>query len=130
MKEQITLDRRLLQLKVGAIVQYHKNEYQISDIVSFEEVIGVHLKTFKSEILRIDDKTFEVKGTISLYELERILDVELPTEDFETLNGFFTHLLGGDIPPMDQVSRATYKDIQLTTLLVSEKRIEKILLQL
>lgn len=82
------------------------------------------------EILRIDDKTFEVKGTISLYELERILDVELPTEDFETLNGFFTHLLGGDIPPMDQVSRATYKDIQFTTLLVSEKRIEKILLHL
>jgi len=82
------------------------------------------------EILRIDDKTFEVKGTISLYELERILDVELPTEDFETLNGFFIHLLGGDIPPKDQVSRATYKDIQLTTLLVSEKRIEKILLHL
>ena len=82
------------------------------------------------EILRIDDKTFEVKGTISLYELERILDVELPTEEFETLNGFFIHLLGGDIPPMDQVSRATYKDIQLTTLMVSEKRIEKILLHL
>lgn len=82
------------------------------------------------EILRIDEKTFEVKGTISLYELERILDVELPTEDFETLNGFFIHLLGGDIPPKDQVSRATYKDIQLTTLLVSEKRIEKILLHL
>lgn len=82
------------------------------------------------EILRIDDKTFEVKGTISLYELERILDVELPTEEFETLNGFFIHLLGGDIPPMDQVSRATYKDLQLTTLLVSEKRIEKILLHL
>jgi putative hemolysin len=82
------------------------------------------------EILRIDEKTFEVKGTISLYELERILDVELPTEEFETLNGFFIHLLGGDIPPMDQVSRATYKDIQLTTLLVSEKRIEKILLHL
>lgn len=82
------------------------------------------------EILRIDDKTFEVKGTISLYELERILDVELPTEEFETLNGFFIHLLGGDIPPKDQVSRATYKDIQLTTLLVSEKRIEKILLHL
>lgn len=82
------------------------------------------------EILRIDEKTFEVKGTISLYELERILEVELPTEEFETLNGFFIHLLGGDIPPMDQVSRATYKDIQLTTLLVSEKRIEKILLHL
>ncbi len=82
------------------------------------------------EILRIDNKTFEVKGTISLYELERILEVELPTEEFETLNGFFIHLLGGDIPPMDQASRATYKDIRLTTLLVSEKRIEKILLQL
>jgi putative hemolysin len=82
------------------------------------------------EILRIDEKTFEAKGTISLYELEQILGIELPTEEFETLNGFFIHLLGGDIPPEDQVSRASYKGIHMTTLLVTEKRIERILLHL
>ncbi|WP_286378744.1 Mu transposase C-terminal domain-containing protein [Acinetobacter towneri] len=82
MKEQIILDRRLLQLKVGAIVQYHKNEYQISDIVSFEEVIGVHLKTFKSEILRIDE--------LSLSELDtdqhnhHIEHSEISEDDWET----------------------------------------------
>lgn len=52
-QENITLDRRLLELKIGTVVWWKGNEYQISDILSFSEVVATHLETYKSSIIPI-----------------------------------------------------------------------------
>lgn len=63
MEGNITLDRRLLELKIGSIICWQSDDYQISDILSFDEVVATHLKTFKSKIIPINElKLSEIKS--------------------------------------------------------------------
>ena len=46
------------------------------------------------EYQKIDDNTYLVDGSVSLYELKKIVDVELPEGDYETLSGYLLEKLG------------------------------------
>ncbi|MBH1939613.1 HlyC/CorC family transporter [Mobilitalea sibirica] len=101
----------------------------IEDMV--EEIVGNIFDEYEDEedqeFIKIDDSTYEVSGMISLYELEMLIGVELPVENYETLNGFFINLFG-DIPPKGQVSEITYKNLRIQAVEVTDKRIEKAIL--
>ena len=43
---------------------------------------------------KIDDNTFLIDGSVSLYELKKILGIELPEGDYETLSGYLIEKLG------------------------------------
>lgn len=65
------------------------------------------------EIKKIDDNTFILNGTASLYELKKVFDIELPEGDYETLSGYLLEKLGR-IPneneyPVIEDENLTYK---------------------
>lgn len=66
---------------------------------------------------------------ISLDELETVLDVELPVEDFETLNVFLISLFG-NIPPQNEVNEVWFKHLLINVVEVTEKRIEKVIIKI
>lgn len=103
----------------------------IEDLV--EEIVGNIFDEYDEEedrdLKQIDASTFEVSGIISLDELEEALDVELPVEDFETLNGFLISLFG-NIPPKGQISKVRFKHLLIQAVEVTDKRIEKAIIRI
>ncbi len=67
----------------------------MEDII--EELVGNIFDEYDEvevEYKKIDDNTFLIDGSVSLYELKRILDIELPEGDYETLSGYLLEKLG------------------------------------
>ena len=98
----------------------------------FDRADGISLSEYTEEdreLKQLDETTFEVSGMISLDELETALDVELPVEDYETLNGFLISLFG-NIPPQDEVNEVRYKHLFINVIDVTEKRIEKVIIKI
>lgn len=103
----------------------------IEDLI--EEIVGNIFDEYDEEedreLKQLDAKTYEVSGMISLDELETALDVELPVEDFETLNGFLISLFG-NIPPQNEVNEVRFKHLLINVVEVTEKRIEKVIIKI
>ncbi|MBN7772367.1 hemolysin family protein [Clostridium aminobutyricum] len=102
----------------------------IEDLV--EEIVGNIFDEYDEEefdLKEINPTTFEVNGMISLSELEKPFDVELPVEDYETLNGFLISLFG-NIPPKGKISEIRYKHLRIQTIEMTDKRIEKVMVYL
>lgn len=102
----------------------------IEDLV--EEIVGNIFDEYDEEefeLKEINATTFEISGMISLSELEKPLDVELPIDEFETLNGFLISLFGY-IPPKGKVTEIRYKHLRIQTIEVTDKRIEKVMVYL
>ena len=62
-----------------------------------EELVGNIFDEYdevEDEYKKIDDNTYLVEGSLSLYELKKILNVELPEGDYETLSGYLIEKLG------------------------------------
>lgn len=103
----------------------------IEDLI--EEIVGNIFDEYDEdedkEIKQIDEMTFEVSGKISLDELEKYLDIELPTENYETLNGFLIGLFG-NIPPKDRISEVRFKHLAIQVVEVTDKRIDKAIIRI
>ena len=62
-----------------------------------EELVGNIFDEYDDveiEYKKIDNNTYLVEGSVSLYELKRILNIELPEGDYETLSGYLLDKLG------------------------------------
>ena len=103
----------------------------IEDIV--EEIVGNIFDEYDEEddreLKQIDEMTFEVSGMISLHDLQEPLNVDLPVEEYETLNGFFIGLFG-NIPPKGIVSEVKFKHLNIQAVEVTDKRIEKAIISI
>lgn len=67
----------------------------MEDII--EELVGNIFDEYDDveiEYKKIDDNTYLVDGSVTSYELKKILDVELPEGDYETLSGYLIEKLG------------------------------------
>lgn len=81
-----------------------------------EELVGNIFDEYDEEEIeykKIDDNTYLIEGSVSLYELKKILDVELPEGDYDTLSGYLIEKLGR-IPkeeehPIVEDENLTYK---------------------
>lgn len=96
-----------------------------------EEIVGNIFDEYDQEdkeFKQLDGETFEVSGMIGLDELEETLDVKLPIDDYETLNGFFIGLFG-KIPSKGQVSEVRFKNLLIQAVEVTDKRIEKVIIR-
>lgn len=81
-----------------------------------EELVGNIFDEYDDvevEYKRLDDNTYLIDGSVSLYELKKILDVELPEGDYETLSGYLIEKLGRlpeeDEHPVIEDEHLTYK---------------------
>ncbi|SES22177.1 putative hemolysin [Gracilibacillus ureilyticus] len=102
----------------------------IEDMI--EEIVGEILSEHhlpgeqeKSQFKKINENEYEMEGTTPLYLLDDIFHAELPSEEFETVNGFLVNQLGY-IPKKDEYPSITYKSIVFNVVEVSDIRIEKV----
>ena len=110
--------------------EFQKNKKQIAIVVDeyggtagvvtmediLEEIVGEiydEYDTPTEKYEKIYENTFLVDGSISIYELEKILNIEIPDGDYDTLSGYILEELGR-IPkakekPIIETDNAIYK---------------------
>lgn len=102
----------------------------VEDII--EELVGeVHDEYDAHEaenIRKIDDRTYVVKGYLSLHDINDALDLDLDSEDFDSIGGLLIDALG-HLPKLgDQVTLEEGVTLQVTK--IQKNRIEEIRLLL
>ncbi|MCK8058374.1 MULTISPECIES: hemolysin family protein [unclassified Fusibacter] len=94
-----------------------------------EEIMGAIFDEFDQEddleCIQLSELSFKASGLITLGELSNLLEVDLPTKEYETLNGFLIDMFG-KLPK--QGSEINYQTLQFKVLELSSKRIEKVLI--
>ncbi len=91
-----------------------------------EELVGNIFDEYDEvelEYKKIDENTYLIEGSVSVYELKKILEIELPEGDYETLSGYLIEKLGR-LP--DENEKPVIEDDKLTYKIeeVEDKRIK------
>lgn len=79
----------------------------------------------EEEYAVIDDSTYSIEGTADLAEVERLLDVELPEGDYDTLGGLIVDRLGR-IPSEEEHPSLEIEGFTFTVEHVEDRHIEKV----
>lgn len=81
-----------------------------------EEIVGNIFDEYdevEKDYEKLDDNTFMIDGSVSIYELRKILEVDIPEGDYDTLSGYLIELLGripeDDEKPVIETEKVTYK---------------------
>lgn len=94
-----------------------------------ESIVGDIRDEYDEEddtVTQIDEKTFTFDGVTDIDEVEKVLGVEFPEGDYDTLAGFVINLLGY-LPTGEKDNEvAAFENLTFTVLEVDERRIEKI----
>ncbi|MCR6544958.1 hemolysin family protein [Dehalobacterium formicoaceticum] len=93
-----------------------------------EEIVGNLFDEYDTpwqEIEQIDENTYLFAGEISLDEVEETLDLELPTDEYDTLSGFILGQLGR-IPGHTENPSIQYGPFVFSVEKISGKRILKV----
>ena len=96
-----------------------------------ESIVGNMQDEFdheEEEITQLDDDSFEVDGTLSIGELEELLDTELPEGDYDTVAGFVLDQLG-HIPEDGEEAEVQFENLTFTVQEMDDLRIDNILVQ-
>ncbi|GAA0361078.1 hemolysin family protein [Alkalibacterium iburiense] len=105
----------------------------IEDVL--EEIVGeISSESLESEfdeieIKKLSDKQYLVKGSTRLRDIESVLGVSLPSDQYETVRGFMISRLGY-IPTKTTHQAITHKHVNFEIKKIEENRIESILLTL
>lgn len=123
---------REMQAKKNHIVIVVDEYGQTAGIVALEdileEIVGNILDEHDEEehtIEQIDTDTYIMQGVTPLEEVEEILKIPFELEDYETLNGYLTALLG-KIPSEDEEFSVVGNGCRFDVLSVNNKMIEKV----
>ena len=87
----------------------------MEDII--EELVGNIFDEYDDEELeyeKIDENTYRISGSVSIYDLRKILEIEdIPEGDYDTLSGYLIELLGripeDEEKPEIETPKVTYK---------------------
>ena len=86
----------------------------MEDII--EELVGNIFDEYdeiETEYEKIDEDTFRISGSVSIFELKKILGVEIPEGEYDTLSGYLTEELGripeDEEKPIIETEDVTYK---------------------
>ena len=103
-----------------------------SGIITMEDLIESILGNIQDEfdnedeeISRLNENTFTIDGTTSIYEVSDLLDIELPEGDYDTLAGFIVSSLGR-IPTENEHPSVTFENFEFTVEQVADRRIAKV----
>ncbi len=93
-----------------------------------EELVGEitdEYDTEEPELEQVADDVFRVDGKLSIDEVNELLDVELPDEEWDTVGGLMLGLLGS-IP--DEGEEVSFQNLRFTAERVDGRRISKVLI--
>lgn len=86
----------------------------MEDII--EELVGNIFDEYDDEekdYEKIDDNTYMISGSVSIHDLRKILNVEIPEGEYDTLSGYLIEELGripsDDENPIIETEKVTYK---------------------
>lgn len=94
-----------------------------------EEIVGNIFDEYDDVVLeyeQIDDNTYIVNGMLSVSEINDLMHLDLPEEEFDTISGMILSLSGKMPEVGDEVQ---YEDIDFRVEEVDDKRISKIKIQ-
>ncbi|OFI07154.1 magnesium and cobalt efflux protein CorC [Clostridium acetireducens DSM 10703] len=97
----------------------------IEDLI--EEIVGNIFDEYdeiNEYIKKIDNNTYLVDGLLSIDELNERLNLNLPTENFDTIGGFVIDLLGSI--PENNEDEIVYENLKFKIESAEEKRIKKL----
>lgn len=101
----------------------------IEDLI--EEIVGNIFDEYDEpeldvkDLEEIDEFNYLMAGTINLYEVEDVLKIDFPTQDYDTLSGFIIGQLGY-IPGMEERPAIEYEDIVFAVEEMDDRRIVKV----
>lgn len=99
----------------------------IEDLV--EEIVGNIFDEHDeedTEVIQIDENTFLMNGTLNLHDVEKFIDIEFPTEIYDTLSGFLIGQIGNIPNIQEREQTIEFKGYLFTIEEADEKRIRKI----
>lgn len=81
-----------------------------------EEIVGNIFDEYdeiEHDYTKIDDSTFMINGSVSINDLKKILNIDIPEGDYDTLSGYLLELLGR-VPddyenPVIETDKVSYK---------------------
>ena len=121
------LFRRMQTAKIHMVIVV--DEYgQTEGIVTMEDILEEIVGNILDEY---DDASDDIKKRGDVYivsgkaELDEVLGIEFPDEDFQTLNGFLLFELGR-LPYADEEIEIVYKNYKFKSLSVSNNMIEEV----
>ncbi len=96
----------------------------MEDII--EEIVGnildEHDDAEEEDIKKVSEDEYLVNGGASLNDLEDVIDVDFPDEDFETLNGFLLYKLGR-LPVENEDTVIIYRGYSFAPVKICDKMI-------
>ncbi len=90
------LQKKKLQMAV-VIDEYGGTAGVVTMEDLLEEIVGNIFDEYdevENDYTKIDDTTFLIHGSVSINNLKKILNIEIPEGDYETLSGYLLELLG------------------------------------
>jgi len=93
-----------------------------------EELVGEitdEYDTEEPELEQVADDVYRVDGKLSIDEVNEVLDVELPDEEWDTVGGLMLGLMGS-IP--EEGEEVSYQNLRFTAEQVNGRRISKVLI--
>ena len=110
------------------IDEYGQTDGLVSLEDFLEEIVGNIQDEYdvdESMIIKVEENSVTVKGSISMEELEDELDIILHNEDFDTLNGLLISLMDR-IPGDGELATLTYQDYQFDVLETRNKMTQQV----
>ncbi|RXT07915.1 hemolysin family protein [Ammoniphilus sp. CFH 90114] len=98
----------------------------VEDLI--EEIVGNIFDEHdedESEVIRVDENTFILNGTLSLHDVERILDIDFKTDEFDTLSGYLIGQIGS-LPNVQKDMSIHFEGHIFTVEDADDKRITKV----
>ena len=93
-----------------------------------EEIVGEIYDEYdevKVDFEKLDENTYLLSGSISIYDVEKLLDIVVPDGDFDTLSGYLMEELGR-IPGEDEDILIETPEVTYKVEKVEDKRIVKV----
>lgn len=110
--ETITVDKLFEEMRknkkqISIVIEEHGGTSGIvtmEDIL--EEIVGEiydEYDTSENKVVELDSNTYLIDGSLAIYDLEKIFDVEIPEGDYDTISGYLIDLLGRIPKPKDNI---------------------------
>lgn len=103
-----------------------------SGIITMEDLIESILGNIQDEfdnedeeISRLNENTFTIDGTASIYEVSDLLGIEIPEGDYDTLAGYIVSTLG-KIPTENEHPTISLGSFDFTVEQVTDRRISRV----
>src|SRR5438093_762579 len=124
---------REMQARRGHIALVTDEYGSLAGLVTIEDLLEELVGEIADEYDReepqmepVDDHTYRVNGRLSIDEVNELLDVELPHDEWDTVAGLMYELLGA-VPTQGET--VTYDNLTFTAEKVQGRRIAKVLIK-